>query len=143
MAWIAEERSVLLCARQMVWQSHVRSLQEAERHQAGPGRWHRDDGGGGTGRRGDGDRNSAGVVPDSAGKGSSTGHSADSASDQPTIDGGRIHNVAQMQDAAGAGQSCGWLPDASSWDDDEGGSAAHHAIHTPFLTDKELCGAQS
>lgn len=141
LGWIGQERAVLLCARQMVWRSHVRSLREPETRQANPGRWHWDDGrgGGGTGSGGGGigAANASGITPNARG----TDNKADSSSGHPAADGGRNGDVGQNQDAAGAVQTSSWPDD--TWDDDGGDRAAHHSVDTPYLPDEELCLAQS
>ena len=141
LGWIAQERAVLLCARQMVWQSHVRSLRQPATRRVSPGRWHFDDGGGGGGISGGGSGIGTAMASGIAPSESSTGNKADSSSGHSATDGGRSGIVAQSQDAAGAVQTSSWPDDA--WDDDGGDRAAHHAIHTPYLTDEELCLAQS
>lgn len=139
LAWIAQERPVLFAARQMVWQSHVRSLRETDRQQASPPRLYSDAGGGGDGygygRGGIGIPSSdrAGNHPDSP-----AAHGTDSGGSDAAQDRG-----------AGAGPAHSWPDDASASEDsgqadrdEDAGSAAHHAIFTPYLPDEETCLAQ-
>jgi hypothetical protein len=143
LAWIAQEQSVLLTARQMVWKSHVRSARETVQHHASPGRWHGEGGGGG--KSGDGDEQSA-VSPQSiAGSDTSEGSAACGRS---VIAAGKTCGPARNHDTAETGQPQAWPDDSSTWeegggaghpdsDPDADGAAAHHAIFTPYLPDEE------